>query len=773
MGLNESEGLYLGKEYNLSKGTLNSKPYLFKMNDLTTHAICLGMTGSGKTGLGIGLLEELALKGIPAIIVDPKGDLADLMLTFPKLSAEEFLPWIDRDEAARKGKDPKEYAAEVAEEWKKGLLAWDEDGDRIKKFKDKANVTIYTPANQAGIPLSILNSFSAPSDEILMDSGALREKILSTTSGLLGLLGIDADPIQSREHILISTIFDKKWREKKDLDLPTLIQEIQKPTFKKVGVFDVETVYPQKERLSLSMKLNNLLASPGFQAWLEGEPLNIQNLLYGNNGKPRLAVISIAHLNDAERMFFVTLLLNELVAWMRMQEGTSNLRAVFFMDEIFGFFPPVAMPPSKIPMITLLKQARAFGLGIFLTTQNPVDLDYKGLSNCGTWFIGKLQTDRDRSRVIEGLNAASNGELDKEAIGKIMSATGKRTFLLRSIHLKEHLLFQTRWTLSYLRGPLTLSQIHKLMANKKVVMEATSKKEEYKKPALPLGLNELFVTPQKLSETTVFNPELLGDVKVHFVDKKSDVWKEYQFLGDLSDDNINQIWQKGKTLNAEVHEEPVGKGTFEEIPSFLFQSKNMALINKALQDYVYQNIRLTLYEAPDYKMTSQPGESKNDFLIRISEFILGDRNGELKSIQSKYQSKIRTLQDRLQRAKDKAEDQKSQASRSKMDTLISVGTTILGSILGGKISRESVSQAGTSIRKATRISKEEQEAARAEGSVESLKIELESLQVEMQKEIAQILGKIDKDDIRLKEKALSPRKSDIVIEQISLLWVPK
>src|SRR3990172_8052895 len=172
--------------------------------------------------------------------------------------------------------------------------------------------------------------------------------------------------------------------------------------FGKIGVVDLESFYPAAERTKLSMRLNNLLASPTFASWLEGEPLDVAEMLYTPAGKPRLAIVSIAHLDDAQRMFLVTILLNEGLAWIRTQPGTSSLRAILYMDEVFGFFPPSANPPSKTPMLTLLKQARAYGLGVVLATQNPVDLDYKGLGNAGTWFLGRLQTERDKLRVLYG-----------------------------------------------------------------------------------------------------------------------------------------------------------------------------------------------------------------------------------------------------------------------------------------------------------------------------------------------------------------------------------
>ena len=462
---------YLGKEYDVGRRRGHAGPMLlYDSKDLTTHAVCVGMTGSGKTGLGIALLEEAAIDGIPVIAIDPKGDLGNLLLAFPELRPEDFLPWVDPDEAGRKGLTREEFAAKTAEIWREGLAAWGEDGARIARFRDAVDLAIYTPGSSAGLPMTVLRSFDAPPPGLAEQPEAYRQRIASAVSGLLALLGVNADPMSSREHILLSNVLDHAWRAGHNLDMAGLIHAVQSPPFQKVGVLDLETFFPAKDRFALAMKLNNLLASPGFAAWLEGEPLDVGGLLSTRAGKPRLSIVSIAHLSDAERMFFVTILLNEVLAWARSQPGTSSLRAILYMDEIFGYFPATANPPSKLPMLTLLKQARAYGLGVVLATQNPVDLDYKGLSNAGTWFIGRLQTQRDKDRVLEGLEGASTASghaFDRPEMDRVLSALGQRVFVMNNVHDDRPVVFQTRWTLSYLRGPMTREQIQSLMAARK------------------------------------------------------------------------------------------------------------------------------------------------------------------------------------------------------------------------------------------------------------------------------------------------------------------
>ena len=454
---------YLGKRYDEGAGSLADDLVLYDAKDLTTHAVIIGMTGSGKTGLGVGILEEAALDHIPVIAIDPKGDMGNLLLTFPKLAAQDFRPWVNTRAASDKGQTADEYAAAQAALWKKGLGEWGQTGKRIRQLRNSVDMAIYTPGSNAGLPVSVLQSFAAPDTALRDDVDLYRERVQATATGILTLLGIDADPVSSREHILVSRLLDHAWRQGQDMDIAGLIAAIQEPPFTQIGVMGVDAFFPAKDRFALAMRLNNLLAAPGFEAWMQGAPLDARTLFYTAEGKPRISIMSIAHLDDDLRMFFVSMLLNEIISWMRAQPGTPSLRAILYMDEIFGFMPPVANPPSKTLFLTLLKQARAYGLGLVLATQNPVDLDYKGLSNTGTWFIGRLQTERDKARVMEGLEGASQGDFDKQRMERTLAGLGKRRFLLHNVHEDEAVVFGTRWVMSYLAGPLTRDHIRTLM----------------------------------------------------------------------------------------------------------------------------------------------------------------------------------------------------------------------------------------------------------------------------------------------------------------------
>jgi len=462
---------YLGREYDLEKKSSADKNLvLYDSKDLVTHAIVVGMTGSGKTGLCIDLIEEAAIDGVPAIAIDPKGDLTNLLLTFPDLRSEDFRPWINEDDATRKGVSADDYAKQQADLWRTGLASWGEDGERIRRLVAAADFAIYTPGSTAGIPVSIVRSFAAPPAALRDDTELFRERVGTTATSLLALVGITADPVKSREHILLSTLFTAAWTAGQDLDLETLVNQVQKPPMGRIGALDVEKFYPAKDREDLALRINGLIAAPGFAGWLEGEPLDIGAFLRSSAGKPRVSIFSIAHLSDAERMFFVALLLNEIYGWVRTQSGTTSLRAILYMDEIFGFFPPVAEPPSKRPMLNLLKQARAFGLGVVLATQNPVDLDYKGLANTGTWFLGRLQTERDKQRVLEGLEgaaAAQSASFDRRSMEELLAGLTNRVFLMNDVHEDGPVVLESRWAMSYLRGPLTREQIKVLMKDRR------------------------------------------------------------------------------------------------------------------------------------------------------------------------------------------------------------------------------------------------------------------------------------------------------------------
>lgn len=771
--LKKKDSFYLGKIVDPATGKVGNEPLLYDSKNFTTHAICLGMTGSGKTGLGIAIIEEAGLDGIPAIIIDPKGDLSNLALTFPRLSAEEFVPWVDALEAEQKKITPEDYAQEVAQTWKKGLEEWGEGAERVKKLKESVEVVIYTPANNAGIPLSILKSFGAPPKEMMVDTGAVRDRVMSLASSLLGLIGINADPIKSREHILISKIIEQSWSEGNDLTMERLIQLIQKPPFKQIGALDLETFFPTKERVALSINLNNLLASPGFQAWMEGEPLEIKNLFYTKEGKPKFSILSIAHLSDSERMFFVTLLLNEIIAWTRQQAGTSSLRALLYMDEIAGYFPPVSMPPSKGPMMTLLKQARAYGLGIVLCTQNPIDLDYKGLSNCGTWFIGKLQTERDKMRVLDGLTIASNGEMDGGSLKKLLAIIEKRLFIMRSIYEKEPIIFKTRWTLSYLRGPLTLPLIKALMKESPYRHSYAAAVElQPNKPNIPPGISEVYLNPEPSAEKVHYAPGVLAKGKMHFVDAKlkMDLWKEIVYLAFPDEQGKKILWEKGKEIKkSKVQNAPLPNCDFSTVPEGLLQEKNYAGFKKDFLAFLYQTETVLVYKETELGLTSNEGESKEDFKTRMNQAQKEKNEALVSRLKEKYEEKIAAMTAKVQAAQDKLQKKQKHAFWQKFEAFLSFLAAILGAFLGRGVTKGTITQTGTSIRRAGKIGMDNEDSAQAEENYQLNLKQLEELKLEMQKEIDQV--SVNAENPNIETLTLSPRKSDLIVDEIALAWI--
>ncbi len=793
---------YIGAKYDIEKGERLSVPVIYDARDLTTHGVIVGMTGSGKTGLAIGILEEAALDRIPAIIIDPKGDMTNLLLAFPQLRPEDFRPWINEDDARRKGMTPDEYAKKIAGVWREGLADWGQGPERIEKLVESVDRVIYTPGSEAGIPVNVLQSFRAPDLSWDSDEELIREKIMGTVSALLGLLGIEADPVQSKEHVLLSNIFEYYWRRGEDLDLARLIMSVQKPPFERLGVFDVETFFPEKERFALAMRMNNLLASPSFQTWLEGQPLDVGSFLYDETGRPRHSIFYIAHLSDEERMFFVTLLLEQVISWMRTQPGTTSLRALVYMDEVFGFFPPVAEPPSKRPMLTLLKQARAFGIGVLLATQNPVDLDYKGLTNAGTWFIGKLQTQRDKERLLSGLESVAGGRLSD--IEGIISSLGSRVFLLHNVHDDETpYTFMTRWVMSYLRGPLTRAQIERLMKDRKGaipksgehISAATGVEDSGKEkagrvegfldvvPAVPPSVDEVFI-PVRISREQVlqdnadavrlvYRPMVYATAIAHYYNSRAgvDEEREISLLAPLPDGKPLRVdWDEAMELDMgidEMEDEPREGALFEELPPGL-NSRLFKKLEKSFRDYIYRNRPLTVYYNPVLKIYSSPGEDERDFKIRSQEVARELRDKEIDKLAARFEKKKLALERKLARMERELEEDKARYAALKRETYMSAGESILGFLLGRR-----------SISAASKISRKHRMASRAKAEIEEdmqiiqqLKDEMRRLEEEIKAAVDEITQKWDAAVEEIEEKPIKPRKSDIDVLTVALAWAP-
>ncbi len=774
---------YLGKRFDMDSNKLTDELVLYDSKDLTTHAVIIGMTGSGKTGLGVGLLEEAALDNIPVIAIDPKGDMGNVMLTFPMLEAKDFRPWINERTATDKGQTPDQFAAAQAALWKKGLAEWGQSGKRIAELRKKTDLAIYTPGSNAGLPVSVLRNFAAPDAALLDDLDLYRERVQSTATGILTLLGIDADPVASREHILISKLLDNAWRDGRDLDVAGLIAEIQSPPITQVGVMSIESFYPSKDRFALAMRLNNLLAAPGFEAWMQGEPLSAKSLLYTADGKPRISVMSIAHLDDAQRMFFVCMLLNDLIAWMRAQPGTSSLRAILYMDEVFGYLPPVANPPSKNLFLTLLKQARAYGLGVVLATQNPVDLDYKGLSNTGTWFIGRLQTERDKARVMEGLEGAGNDSFDKQAMERTLAGLGKRRFLLHNVHENEPVVFGTRWVLSYLAGPLTRDHIRTLMGKVRARVAAAEKKQTQPErksvgdaPALPPDITRVYVPTY--ANDVVYYPRLLGAANLVFSSARYEVETERQsmYTVELEDGPVGVDWDAAESLSTPVdllQDEPRDGAGFAPVPGAAGNAKSYAAWQREFKRWVRQAETVTLYRSKRFRLSSTADETEGDFRVRLQDTASEQRDLAIAKVRKRYASKMNTLENRLMRAQQAIEVQQQQATQKKLDTAVSFGTAILGAVLGRKrISSTSAGRFGTAARSASSARKEAADVKRAKETARKVQADIKALSKELEKEVAALDTKFNAQGEPLEEIIVRAKTTDIHVPVFGLAWLP-
>lgn len=780
---------YLGRNHDLATGETQSQPLLYDSKDLTTHAVCVGMTGSGKTGLCLSLIEEAALDGIPVIAIDPKGDLGNLLLSFPELKPGDFQPWVDPSVAAQKELTTEQLAEQTAELWKNGLAKWGQDGERIGRYNAAVEKTIYTPGSSAGVPLTVLKSFAAPPAEVMQDSEAFRDRVQSTTSGLLALMGIDADPVRDREHIFLANLLDSAWRAGKSLDLPGLIHEIQQPPFDKVGVIDLEQFYSAKDRFELGMQLNNLLASPSFASWLEGEPLDIKRLLYTSEGRPRLSILSIAHLGDAERMFFVTILLGELLSWIRTQPGTGSLRALLYMDEVYGYFPPTANPPSKRPMLTLLKQARAFGVGVMLATQNPVDLDYKGLSNAGTWFLGRLQTERDKARVLEGLEGASaqaGAGFDRGQMEATLAALGSRVFLMNNVYEDRPQVFHTRWAMSYLGGPLTREQIKTLMSDRKATLTepselASADANSQRSPAPPTSNHRPVVTAsvtQKFwpvsdslpREATVeYRPALLGFGKMHFTRTSwnIDLWRDCAVLQSIHGELRKPVWDSAMVFEqvAEPRDEPVPGANFADLPSELANEKNYKPWEKELVDHLYRNERLEVWRCKDLDARSEPGETEGDFRIRASQLARERRDEEKEKIRQRYAKRLERAREAVKKAESNYQTQSSQFWTRLASVLMMLVQVVLSALGMGRSKRVSTTSANQAIR-------ERGEANRAKERLEDKQAKLQEEEEKMQREMEDLEFNTQPQNLELEKLELSPTKGDMRVDRVVLVWLP-
>ncbi|WP_420641245.1 helicase HerA domain-containing protein [Candidatus Leptofilum sp.] len=821
---------YLGRVVDAQTNEKTDTPLLYDPDDLVTHAVVVGMTGSGKTGLCLDLLEEAALNKVPALMIDPKGDITNALMHFPDLAPADFQPWVNANEARREGKTVEQAADETAALWRNGLADWGIKPERIQKLKDSAQFAIYTPGSDAGLPVSILASLKAPDISWNDNRELLREKISGTVTALLGLVGLkDIDPVRAREHILLANIFEHAWSQGQDLDLASLIMQTQSPPFTKLGVFDVNTFFPEKDRFELAMMLNNILASPAFQAWIEGEPLDVGSLLYQPDGRPRHTIFYIAHLSEAERMFFVTLLYSAVESWMRAQKGSTTLRALVYFDEIFGYLPPTANPPSKEPMLRMLKQARAFGVGMVLATQNPVDVDYKALSNAGTWFIGKLGTEQDKARLLDGLTTAASGGFDRRVYDDLISALGKRVFLLRNVHDKQPSLFQTRWAMNYLAGPVTRDQIpalnalagvgeqlavignvaarplreqssvssEKLAATTPALETTQSPVSNLQSPELPgeaakpgiPGRTEEYFLPQNLtlSEAAkrdgrslstsakaagiLYRPVLLAQASVMFSNRRYNLDHEVWQTAVVPEPDRRGVirWQDyeaSRIDDRQLDRTPVLDARFELLEAPLNDAKSVTAMKKDFADWIYRSLEIEVKANEELKIYGGPNVSIQEFAKECAEAGKEASDAESKKVAAQYEKKIDSLEGKLKREERELAEDEAEYDQRKREEAVTHAETLF-SLFSKR--RRSVS---SSMTKRRMTAKAKADIEESKDQIEEYEKEIAELEEEAEEALAEIQAKWEAISNDMTAIPVTPAKSNINVSLFGVAWLP-
>ena len=772
---------YLGRRFDLTSGTRLPEPVLYDSKDLVTHAVCIGMTGSGKTGLGITVIEEAALDNIPVLAIDPKGDLSNLLLTFPALAPADFAPWVDERQAQAQQLTRDAAAEQIAGQWQKGLAEWDQDGARIERLRASVDVRVYTPGSRTGTPLSVLKSLRVGAD----DPEDAAARTATVAASLLSLAGItDAGP-HSREHAFVAALLTQG---DTGIDLQRLVEQILRPPFDRIGVMDLETFYPAKERQELAMRFNSVLATPGFDVWMAGDPPDVGTMLFTPQGKPRIAIVSVAHLDEAQRMMAVSLVLNAALEWTRRQSGTPSLRALLYMDEVFGYLPPVANPPSKLPLLTLLKQARAAGVGVMLATQNPVDLDYKALSNTGTWFLGKLQTERDKARVLDGLEGVSSS-WTREQLDQTLSALRSRVFLMHNVHEKEPVTYETRWTLSYLRGPLTRDELRRAIGAPPPAASPASaavgadlqvgpSTAHQDRPVLPVGIDEYFMPARADLKVGPYEPALYGSALVHYVDSRRgiDVSAVVHAVTPIADGAVAVDWDAASLTDVPpdaLSRTPVGvSARFGVLPAAARNPKSYTGWTDDFEQWIVRAKPMQLFSAPAYKLSSNPGETEAGFTARVQQATRERRDDAVEKLRAKYAPKVARAAEKVRRSEDSVAREQQQASQQKMQTAVSFGATLLGALLGRKAaSMSTLGRATTAARGVGRASKEAGDVAQAEQRQREAEDDLKALEAKLEREVQALQNNAP--DATIETTEIKAKKTGVEVRLMTLVWKPR
>ena len=777
--------LFLGENVDPATHVRNGTKVELDPGSFTTHGVIVGQTGSGKTGLGIVLIEEALSAGVPALIIDPKGDLGNLLLTFPDMRAEDFAPWVERA-----------GAADTAKQWKEGLASWGIDGARIKTLRDSASFTIYTPGSSAGVQLNLTGSLQAPKTAA-DDPESRIDEVGAVVSGLLGLMAIDSDPLSGRENILLTNLIDRAWAAGADLDMATLVAQVQNPPMRKLGVLELDSFYPAADRNALALKLNGLLASPSFAAWGEGVQLDIDSMLHDASGRPRAAIVSIAHLSDEERQFAVAVLLGKLISWMRRQPGTSQLRALVYFDEVFGFVPPTAMPPSKKPILTLLKQARAFGVGMVLATQNPVDVDYRALSNATTWMIGRLQTERDRDRLLDGMRSAAGG-VDIDQLAATISGLAKREFVLHRSGQPKPSVFTSRWTMCYLRGPLTREQIATLMVNApEKTTVAAAPTAAHAPPALGLSDDEVPVAPPVAKGTPAYfldpaapwassigadvsgarrQAALVARVQLLFDDDKAGLRQQEEWEAVFTP--LSATFDPASATNVDydardLRTDAPANATYVLPAAPINDAAWFKNASKALTDHLLATRTLVLKRNEQLGLWSRVAESDTDFTTRCDHAASAKADEETGALRTKLTEQISRVNNAIDEAQRKTDEVRTEAKTSRAHELIAGAGDLLGALLGGRRNARSIARSiGNAASRHGRASVKEEKLHTARDRVAAKTTDLHDLETKLHDDVFAVDTKWHDVGKAITTVGVPLERSDITVAELALVWIP-
>jgi hypothetical protein len=782
--------------------TVASNPQGFALpaHHLVTHGVVLGMTGSGKTGLLMVLVEEALRSKVPTVLIDIKGDLPNLLFLFPELAASSYQPWVDEEAARRSGQTREAMAAQLATQWSAGLASAQLAADDVRALRESVHLRVVTPGASIAEPLNVLSSLSHRSALWGVDDEAAHDELAAGISLVLRLAGFDGEP-RGREHVVLSALAVRRIERGEPAPLAVLLSDLLNPPIAQIGAMAFDDFFPPKDRQALAQGLNTLLASPRLASWQKGAPLDVASWLAPRaDGKTPAVIVSVAHLEDEERLLVLGLLLDQMLSYVRGLSGSSSLRALLVFDEIFGFLPPHPHnPPTKRPLLALLKQARAFGVGTIVATQNPMDVDYKALSNAGAWIIGRLQTDADRERVVEGLRGADGGlsGLEPGEVENLLRNLPPRTFFVRDVHAKPACgLVRSRCAMSWLRGPVTrreLAAVWKALADRPVeveVAQAAAPAASLTAPGAPTAQPVSSVvagnaavpaagasTPATSAVATVapafaegwhaffeadaraqLKPWLFATIVLRVRSAKLGFSSERKatLLAPFDLSGRPELGRAQFTDPARFAPSPGPGASFGELPSLLGTKKGREGIEKSLRDHAVAQGTFDVEVHRELALCRADGESAEAFRERCRQESLRRLGESQRQIQADHAPKIAKLEARYLAAQLAAQNAQASLQAAPSDLGAALVGLALGRQAGARVSRGRDKAAGS-------MQKAHEAFVKAD-------IELRAAVAERDTELAAATRDVDRVAFQIEAERVLAKKGDAEVLAIGVLW---